>query len=381
MDRPPTPLFIPTKTGVDAETQIAEGDLFDFDFEVEPILEVLVGKTLEQGLMEVMEEEELAAMRAHQEHFEQVRNAELVATQRMEAAEKRKLEEKERRLAQEKKRVQREREVKHKVAAQNFSRGFLTGLIGSVFDRLYEQGHFYDPVEREVLEQFMPWVKEAAAEQLKKEEVARDAAKQIVARALALAKKQREEAEARRQKEAAEALKRKEVAAAKKAAVDAAREQATKERANFLIRILTEQGTVSSEQMAEATEELQGEVQAQLDEIEAARQAKIDEIKAAREEEIAEKRAQWEAEDHEEEFEEPPEEPIEIPDDGAKDKVPNLENPDVLHPMLLAKLLEKEMLTNEQIVQALGMDQLGDMAYFRRKDPEEEPAPTSPPAS
>ena len=76
------------------------GDLFDFDFEVEPILEVLVGKVLEQGLMEVLEEEELSSMRAHQEHFEQIRNAELVATQRMEAAEKRKIEEKERRLAQ-----------------------------------------------------------------------------------------------------------------------------------------------------------------------------------------------------------------------------------------------------------------------------------------
>jgi hypothetical protein len=76
------------------------GDLFDFDFEVEPILEVLVNKVLEQGLMEVLEEEELAAMRAHQEHFEQIRNSELVATKRMEAAEKRKLEEKERRLAQ-----------------------------------------------------------------------------------------------------------------------------------------------------------------------------------------------------------------------------------------------------------------------------------------
>jgi hypothetical protein len=50
--------------------------------------------------MEVLEEEELAAMRSHQEHFEQIRNAELVATQRMEAAECRKIEEKERRLAQ-----------------------------------------------------------------------------------------------------------------------------------------------------------------------------------------------------------------------------------------------------------------------------------------
>ena len=48
LDRPPSPLFIPPKTGVDIATQILEGELFDFDLEVRPILEVLVGKTLEQ---------------------------------------------------------------------------------------------------------------------------------------------------------------------------------------------------------------------------------------------------------------------------------------------------------------------------------------------
>ncbi len=40
--------------------------LFDFDREVRPLLEVLVGKTLEQAMMEVMEEEELARLRQHQ---------------------------------------------------------------------------------------------------------------------------------------------------------------------------------------------------------------------------------------------------------------------------------------------------------------------------
>merc|ERR1712023_162747 len=47
MDRPPLPLFIPSKTGLDKETQV-EDDLFDFDLEVEPILEVLVGKTMDK---------------------------------------------------------------------------------------------------------------------------------------------------------------------------------------------------------------------------------------------------------------------------------------------------------------------------------------------
>ena len=37
--------------------------LFDFDLEVKPMLEVLVGKTIEQSLLEVMEEEELANLR------------------------------------------------------------------------------------------------------------------------------------------------------------------------------------------------------------------------------------------------------------------------------------------------------------------------------
>ena len=34
MDRPPTPLFVPAKTGADVSTQILPGDLFDFDRDV-----------------------------------------------------------------------------------------------------------------------------------------------------------------------------------------------------------------------------------------------------------------------------------------------------------------------------------------------------------
>ena len=63
LDRPSTPLFMPAKSGEDRSTQIEEGELFDFDTEVEPILEVLVGKTLERSMMEVLEEEELAGRR------------------------------------------------------------------------------------------------------------------------------------------------------------------------------------------------------------------------------------------------------------------------------------------------------------------------------
>ena len=150
MDRPPSPLYVPKKTGLDKETQIYEGDLFDFDFEVEPILQVLVGKTLEQGLMEVLEEEELANLRAHQDEYDQIHRAELAEAQRMEAAEARRAQEKERRLKQERERVSNERLVARKVAARGFSHRYIGDVVSDVFSNLEGTGFFYDPLTKEI---------------------------------------------------------------------------------------------------------------------------------------------------------------------------------------------------------------------------------------
>ena len=50
---------MPRKRGVDKKTLVEDNELFLFDDEVEPILSVLCGKTLEVSRMEVLEEEEL----------------------------------------------------------------------------------------------------------------------------------------------------------------------------------------------------------------------------------------------------------------------------------------------------------------------------------
>ncbi len=71
--------------------------------------------------MEVLEEEELANMRAHQDEFDHIRAAELAEAQRMEEAEKRRHEEKERRLEQERLRLDNERTMAKKIAARGFS--------------------------------------------------------------------------------------------------------------------------------------------------------------------------------------------------------------------------------------------------------------------
>merc|ERR1712224_132802 len=146
MDRPPPPLFVPAKIGRDVSTQIEPGDLFNFAVEVEPILEVLVGKTLEQAMDEVLEEEELANIRKHRAAFEQQRLAE-----------------KNRRTRQESIRVQQEEEVMEKVAARGFAKTYLTDLHHAVLESLVQSGHFFDPVEKEVESVFMPWLRESAS--------------------------------------------------------------------------------------------------------------------------------------------------------------------------------------------------------------------------
>jgi len=71
--RPPTPEYIPRKTGIDNSTQIEGngcwGELFNFEQEVAPIVEVIVLKTLEQALFEVNSEEELIGLEKEATRF------------------------------------------------------------------------------------------------------------------------------------------------------------------------------------------------------------------------------------------------------------------------------------------------------------------------
>lgn len=158
LDRPPTPVHVPFKTGRDAETQILDNDLFSFDTEVDPLLDVLVGKTLEQAMLEVMQEEELELLRQQQLEFEQRRKEEVLEAQRLEAAEKRKFEEKERRKKQEVARIQREKETREKLRARQFAKSYLTNLENRVFARLADEGWFRDNVAHEVELEFYPWL-------------------------------------------------------------------------------------------------------------------------------------------------------------------------------------------------------------------------------
>ena len=58
-DTPEDPLYVPLPAGKNEYTQIVDGELFDFDLEVKPILEVLVGRSVIQAEKKKKNKEDL----------------------------------------------------------------------------------------------------------------------------------------------------------------------------------------------------------------------------------------------------------------------------------------------------------------------------------
>ncbi len=86
IDRPPSAVFLEESPGHDKSTMLNDrAELFLFEQEVEPILQVLVGKALELSRIEVIEEHEAEQLMDHKKRYKTIRESELLNTQRLEA--------------------------------------------------------------------------------------------------------------------------------------------------------------------------------------------------------------------------------------------------------------------------------------------------------
>ncbi|XP_016837407.1 radial spoke head protein 3 homolog A isoform X1 [Nasonia vitripennis] len=184
LDRPATPPFCPPKKGEDASTQIEPGDLFDYDTEVQPILEVLVGKTIEQALIEVLEEEEIATLREQQRKFLELRAAEKAEQQRLEEQDRRLREEKDRRVKQHEEAIKTQQETEERVAAAVLLTGYIAELLPTVLESLKISGFLLDEIKADVEEGFMPWlmkeVKKEMGTMFESREILEDIVKEII---------------------------------------------------------------------------------------------------------------------------------------------------------------------------------------------------------
>lgn len=116
--------------------------------EVQPILEVLVGKTIEQALIEVLEEEELAALREQQRRFLEIRAAETAETLRLEEREKRLLKEKRRRMSECEDGLKTQKEMEERIAAAVLMQGYMANLLPSVLEGLESEGYLMDHIKQ-----------------------------------------------------------------------------------------------------------------------------------------------------------------------------------------------------------------------------------------
>lgn len=82
---------MPRLMGVSKKTLVEDNELFLFEDEVEPILSVLCGKTLEVARMEVLQEEEIFEMKRQQTNFQNLQETENDEIRKMEELEEKKL--------------------------------------------------------------------------------------------------------------------------------------------------------------------------------------------------------------------------------------------------------------------------------------------------
>ncbi|XP_058123138.1 radial spoke head protein 3 homolog [Anopheles ziemanni] len=164
LHRPPSPPFVPAKTGCDASTEILDGELFDFDTEVQPIIEVLVSRTLEQALVEVLHEEEIAEMKEQQEKILALRDAELAELRRLELEERKRHKERESRFLQDKIAHDLDREMQERITAAKLLQGRLDELVPEVVAAVDKLETEKDRAEFE--RQITPWLAKEVAHEI-----------------------------------------------------------------------------------------------------------------------------------------------------------------------------------------------------------------------
>lgn len=188
IDRPPTPLFVPQKTGEDAETQVEkdvyEEDVYDFNDIVEPILSVMCFNVIEQAQMEVYEEHEFNYVDTRRKDFEKVRNLKLIEAQRLEATENRRKQEMERRRNQVKARSINRVNAFEKYTSRKIAKKLLANVCPTALQLLEDQGTLVESLGVHLHEQAVPWLLEKTMKFLEEDDVIDSNADELVEEAI-----------------------------------------------------------------------------------------------------------------------------------------------------------------------------------------------------
>lgn len=145
-EKPPTPPYVPRKTGIDGSTQVEDvTELFDFDVEVTPLLEVIVAKTLEQALFELNAEEELKRIENDIGVFNDKREKDVEEMKVLEKKTRESLKSKEIKLKEQRKRKNNENNFRSRAAGAEMIRQLLPSIQNEIMSEFIESGTWADP--------------------------------------------------------------------------------------------------------------------------------------------------------------------------------------------------------------------------------------------
>lgn len=150
LPKPPSPKYVPKKTGIDASTQIWDTDLFCFNREVQPILDVLTNKTLEQAKLEVEEDHELESMKIYREKNAKRKAEEDEHWNQMLKRELELIAEKQATVAAARAKAARKEQLTRKIMNLQISKAYLRNLETNSMEISYEAGVYPDYREHQM---------------------------------------------------------------------------------------------------------------------------------------------------------------------------------------------------------------------------------------
>ena len=138
--RPVSPCPWPEKKGIDTETQIDDGDLFNFDVEVAPLVQVIVSKTLEDSRREVLEEEEMKNIQFQMEKFKLKEKEENDKIKMMENDEKKRFNERLNKKKEKENKILITKMFQQKLITRKIAKQYVNNLIQNSYKNLEKRG-------------------------------------------------------------------------------------------------------------------------------------------------------------------------------------------------------------------------------------------------
>lgn len=132
----------PAYTGIEVGTQIEDNDLFNFDKEVKPLVQIIVSKIIEESRREVLEEEEREEIKRSMLKYQQLNKEDAERVKNIEEMEKKRFEERLKKKEEKIKRVQLAKVFQKKLVCRTISKSYLGNLLHNTLDVLGKRGKF-----------------------------------------------------------------------------------------------------------------------------------------------------------------------------------------------------------------------------------------------